>query len=118
MEQTGRSFLRAHGSGLSLGRMLQNHSELKAAKPTRVEAISSAVVLRVSWSWVAQLARPREYIMETERPKRLVQKFGWRFYVFAPVMAFLAPLLADSLHLFFVVHDGIRFYNAGLGRIA
>lgn len=33
-------------------------------------------------------------------------------------MAFLAPLLADSLHSFYVVHSGIRFYNAELGKIA
>ena len=56
--------------------------------------------------------------MQIEHPDGLVRKFGWRFYVFAPLMAFLAPLLADSLHSFFVVHGGIRFYNAELGRMA
>jgi hypothetical protein len=65
--------------------------------------------------------------METERPEGLVRKFGLRFYVFA-LMAFLAPLLADSLHSFFVVYVhfeiyGIGFYgsqlhNVELGRIA
>jgi hypothetical protein len=65
--------------------------------------------------------------METQRSEGLVRKFGWRFYVFA-LMAFLAPLLADSLHSFFVVYvhfeiDGIGYYNsqlhnAELGQIA
>lgn len=56
--------------------------------------------------------------MDTERSAGLVRKFGWRFYVVAPLMAFLAPLLADSLHSLIVVHGGVRFYNAELGRIA
>jgi hypothetical protein len=56
--------------------------------------------------------------MQTEHPKGSVRRFGWRFYFFAPMMAVLAPLLADSLHSLYVVHTGIRFYNAELGLIA
>lgn len=60
--------------------------------------------------------------METERPEGLVRDFRWRFYIFAPLMAFLAPLLADSLHTFFLVYGGhSEFYmllNAELGHIA
>jgi|ERR1017187_2900481 hypothetical protein len=45
------------------------------------------------------------------------QGLGWSFFAFAILLSFLAPLLADSLHSFFVVSSGIRFYNAELGRI-
>jgi hypothetical protein len=55
--------------------------------------------------------------MQTEHPEGLVRKLNWRFYVFVPLAAFLAPLLADSLHSYFVVRRGIRFYQAELGYI-
>src|ERR1035438_6249947 len=56
--------------------------------------------------------------MQNKMPEHLIQKLTWRFFVLAAVMAFLAPLLADCLHSFFVVRGSIRFYNAELGRIA
>lgn len=56
--------------------------------------------------------------MENKRPVLSVQRLTWRFFALAVVMAFLAPLLADCLHTFFVVRGGIRFYNAELGHIA
>jgi hypothetical protein len=55
--------------------------------------------------------------METERSEGLVRKFGWRFYVFAPLMALLAPLCADCLHSVMVVTGSYRFYNAELGHV-
>ena len=56
--------------------------------------------------------------MEAEHPVFSVQRLGWRFLVLASFMAFLAPVLADSLHSFSVWRSGIRFYNAELGSIA
>jgi hypothetical protein len=55
---------------------------------------------------------------EQKQSDVLAHRLTWRFFVLAAAMAFLAPLLADSLHSFFVVRGGIRFYNAELGRIA
>jgi hypothetical protein len=55
--------------------------------------------------------------MNEENLKVPVRKFGWRFYVLVPLMAFLAPLLADSLHSFFVVHSETPLFNAQLGVI-
>jgi hypothetical protein len=57
--------------------------------------------------------------MNGEPLKVPVRERGWRFYVLVPLMAFLAPLLADSLHSFFVVHiEAVPLFNAELGRIA
>ena len=69
---------------------------------------------------VVQLTAGRfdDDIMETGSTEGLVRKFGWRFYAFAPLMAFLAPFLADCLHSFVIFQSGIRFYNAELERIA
>lgn len=56
--------------------------------------------------------------MQNERSEVLIRKLSWRFFVFVPLAAFLAPLLADTLHSFVVVHRGIRFYQAELDSVA
>lgn len=56
--------------------------------------------------------------MNEENQKVPVRKFGWHFYALVPLMAFLAPLLADSLHSFYVVHsERTPLFNAQLGMI-
>jgi hypothetical protein len=55
---------------------------------------------------------------EPDQTGSSTQKLSFLFFVFAVVMAFLAPVFADCLHSVMVVTGSYRLYNAELGRIA